>query len=162
MKNNIKYIIVIVLFIGLIASITLFYLHVHYKDFGEMKINKKYYDIMFTNTVINDSDVSIKIDNDKDYIHIEIPKFNTKTMEFYLDVKNIGNLSAEVDSLSYTNIDTNMNKDNIKITSTINKNDVIKGSEDKKLIIKIENNDNISDNSYYNFNVNFVFKEVGI
>jgi hypothetical protein len=79
-----------------------------------------------------------------------------------LDAKNLGNMDAVIDSFSYTNIVTNMNKDFVKVTTSLSKDETIKGGEEKKLIIRIVNNGEEVENPYYNFNINYVFKEVSI
>ena len=161
MKNSLKYIILIIIFVACVAGITMSYLHIHYKKMGNVKIITKYYDIVFNNVIIGDSDSSVKIDNDEDYLHIEIPKFKNNT-EIVLDAKNLGNMDAVIDSFSYTNIVTNMNKDFVKVTTSLSKDETIKGGEEKKLIIRIVNNGEAVENPYYNFNINYVFKEVSI
>ena len=80
MKNSIKYIVFIIVIICCVAGLTMSYLHAHYKETGEINISKKYYDIMFTNAIVSGSDTSIKIDNDNDSIHFDIPNFNEKTL----------------------------------------------------------------------------------
>lgn len=163
MKNSIKYIVFIIVIICCVAGLTMSYLHAHYKETGEINISKKYYDIMFTNAIVSGSDTSIKIDNDNDSIHFDIPNFNEKTLLYSIDIINIGNIDVNIDSISYTNVDTNFNKDDVKITTSLSKGELVKGGEQKKLNVKIEYlGNNKLENNYYNFNINFVFEKVSI
>lgn len=163
MKNSIKYIIFMVVIIGCVVCLTISYLHAHYKEIGEISVIKKYYDIMFTNAIVNGNDASIKIDNDNDSIHLEIPNFKDNTLLYSVDLINIGNVDVNIDSVSYTNIDTNINKDDVKITTSLSKGDLIKGGEQKKINIRIDYiGSKKLDNNYYNFNINYVFEKVSI
>lgn len=162
MKNSIKYIVIILILIISVGFITMSYLKAHYNETGEIKVTKKYYDIIFTNIMV-DNDISVKVNNDEDSIHVEIPSFKNSEASISIDVNNIGNIDAIVDNFSYTNIVTNMVKDNMLIDVSLQKDSVIKGSESKRLniILKYIGNDQI-ENPYYNFNINYIFKEVSI
>ena len=163
MKNGIKYIIFIIVVICCAGGLTMSYLHAHYKETGEINISKKYYDIMFTNAIVSGSDTSIKIDNDNDSIHFDIHNFSDKVLLYSIDLINIGNVDVNVDSISYTNVDTNFDKNDVKITTSISKGDLVKGGEQKKLNVTLEYlGNNKIENNYYNFNINFVFEKVSI
>ena len=162
MKKAFKYIILLLLVIILVVCITYSHLNLHYSEKGNISINNNYYDIIFGNTMIDNDDVKVKINNDEDYIHIQakdIVKYKEITLS--LDVKNIGNKDAYLDSFSYSNVDSNVNLDNVEITSSLLKDTTIKGGESKKLVVKIKYNgkEKIED-SYYNFNINYTFNEV--
>ena len=86
MKNGIKYIIFIIVVICCAGGLTMSYLHAHYKETGEINISKKYYDIMFTNAIVSGSETSIKIDNDNDSIHFDIPNFSDKVLLYSIDL----------------------------------------------------------------------------
>ena len=161
MKNSLKYIVLIIIFITCVVSITLSYLHTHYKEMGSIKVTKKYYDIMFDNAIIDNNSTSIKIDNDKDSLHIEIPEFKND-VEFSLDVKNIGNVDVLLDSISYTNVVTNMDKTKVKVITSLEKNDIIRGGDEKKLVVKITSDGVNIEDPHYNFNIDCIFKEVSI
>ena len=104
----------------------------------------------------------IKTNDGSDSIHIEVNNIiENKEIELSLDMKNIGSRDVIVDNYYYMNIDSNVDLSKVEITSSIEKNDVIKGGESKKLFIKIKYNGKEKiDNSYYNFNINYVFNEV--
>ena len=161
MKNSLQYIVLIIIFITCVVSITLSYLHTNYKEMGSIKVTKKYYDIMFDNAIIDNNSTSIKIDNDKDSLHIEIPEFKND-VEFSLDVKNIGNVDVLLDSISYTNVVTNMDKTKVKVITSLEKNDIIRGGDEKKLVVKITSDGVNIEDPHYNFNINCIFKEVSI
>ena len=163
MKQIAKYIIIIILFIILVVSITFSYLSIHYMEKGTVDIIKKYYDIVFDNVIIdNDSNVTIKVDSDKDLIHVRVPDLNSKNkkVSFSLDVKNIGNVDAFVDGFSVSNVDSNIDPNNIKLDMSLLKDDIIKGGEYKKLIVNINYNGKDNNKVYYNFNINYNFDEV--
>ena len=112
---------------------------------------------------VSGSETSIKIDNDNDSIHFDIPNFSDKVLLYSIDLINIGNVDVNVDSISYTNVDTNFDKNDVKITTSISKGDLVKGGEQKKLNVTLEYlGNNKIENNYYNFNINFVFEKVSI
>lgn len=162
MKNTVKYILLLILSIILVVCITFTYLKIHYFEKGTIKINNSYYDIVFSNILVENNDLMIKTNDGSDSIHIEVNNIiENKEIELSLDMKNIGSRDVIVDNYSYMNIDSNVDLSKVEITSSIEKNDVIKGGESKKLFIKIKYNGKEKiDNSYYNFNINYVFNEV--
>ena len=162
MKNSLKYIILVILVIALVVLITFTYLNLHYSQKGTIKVNKNYYDIVFSNIMVEQDGVKIKVNNTDDSIHIEVPNIiETKEINFSLDVKNIGNKDVLVDNFSYTNVDGNIDTSKVEIISSLEKNTTIKGGESRKLFvtIKYDGKEKIED-SYYNFNINYVFDEV--
>lgn len=162
MKNTLKYIILLILSIVLVVSITFTYLDLHYSEKGTIKINNGYYDIVFSNVLVENDDAKVKINNDEDSIHIGVNNIiENKEIELSLDLKNIGSKDVFVDNFSYANIDSNVDLSKIEIISSLEKNTIIKGGESKKLFVKIKYNgkEKIED-SYYNFNINYVFQEV--
>lgn len=162
MKDKIYYSIMIIVFILLVVASTITFLVINNSETGTSKFIKKYYDIMFVNTTLNNNDMIVKVDNDKDSIHIEIPNLNEiNNNTFSLDVKNIGNEDVVVNNYSFSNIDTNINSNDIEVLVSLNKDEIIRGSSDKKLNVTINykgNDKNIT--PYYNFNINYLFDEV--
>ncbi len=162
MKHSQKYILLIVIFIVLIFSITITYLYIHYKEQGTGTFVKKYSDIVFNNAQIDYEDnVLVKLDSEHDCIHIELSNLNNKKeIEISLDAINLGNVDLVSDNYTITNVDSNINSNLVKITSSLEKNDMINGGDSKKIIIRIKYNGNAKiDNPYYNFNINYSFKE---
>lgn len=163
-KNNFIYAICAVLFIVLVTSVTITYLIINEKDRGISDIDKKYYDVIFSNVSIDyDSNISVKINNEKDYIHIVIPDLNEfkKTNSFAIDVKNIGNINAYVEKMYLSNIVSNIDPSKVNVEVSLVKDDVIKGGESKKLIINITYiGSNKEENPNYEFNINYAFSEV--
>ncbi len=164
MKDKLFDIVLVVLFIILALFSTFTFLIISKKETGNVKFIKKYYDIMFVNAqTLNDS--SIKVNNEEDYIHIEIPNLNEFNKEILLsiDAVNIGNIDTYVKNFSISNIDTNLKDNDVNISLSLDRNEIIKKSEYKKINIKITyNNSNKIENPYYNFNINYVFDEVSI
>ena len=163
MKKQYQYIILLAMFIVLIFSITFSYVYIHYKEQGSIEVLKKYSEIMYSNIMIDyESDMSIKI-VDKS-LHVEIPNFkDSKKIEFSFDITNIGNMNVKSENYSITNISTNINENNIKISSSLKGNEIIKGGESKKIIVTIEYNGKEKvDDLYYNFNLNYSFSEVNL
>jgi hypothetical protein len=119
---------------------------------------------MFTNTSIDfDSKMEIKIDDAKDKISINIPDLNEfkESNSFSVDVRNIGNIDAYVENVNLTNIKTNTNTEDINIDMTLRKEDIIKGSESKKLILTITyKGKNTEEIPQISFDINYKFNEV--
>ena len=162
MKKSLKYIILVILVITLVVLITFSYLKLHYSEKGTIKITKNYYDIVFNNTMMEYDGIKVKINNEEDSIHIEVPNIEkNKDISFSLDVKNIGSKDAFIDNFEYSNIDSSVDTEKIEIATSLEKGSVIKGGESKKLYVNIKYNGNEKgENLYYNFNVNYIFDEV--
>lgn len=162
MKQKHKYIILVLLFIVLVASITFTYLYIHYKDQGTGEFIKRYSEIKYSNiNVNNESDLSVKLNETDNSFHIEIPSLSyNEIKEFNIDVTNIGNIDVVSDNYQITNVVSNVSDKDIIITSTLNKDDVIKGGESKKIIVRVRYiGKNTEIIPYYNFNINYSFKE---
>ena len=160
MKGSFKYIIIVLLLCVLVISITLSTLFIKYKEQGKFNVIRKNFDVVFTNQYVKDDNVKLKINNDKDYLHIDISNIK-KEVSIDVDVMNIANIDALVKNYSYSNIDTNAKDNEISIYTSINNGDVIKKGDSKKLNIIIKNNSNRSD-IYYNFNINYLFEEYNL
>lgn len=163
-KNNFVYAVCIVLFVVLVTSVTITYLVINEKDRGISDVSKKYYDVIFSNVSIDyESDISVKINNEKDYIHIVIPNLNEfeRSSSFAIDVKNIGNISAYVEKMHLSNIISNIDPSKVNVDVSLVKDDIIKGGESKKLIITITyiGKEKIEIPNY-EFNINYSFNEV--
>ena len=162
MKNSLKYIILTLLVIVLVVLITFTYLSLHYSKRGTIKVTKDYYDIVFSNIMMEEEGLKIKANSEDDSIHIEVPNIvKTKEIKFSLDIKNIGNKDVKVDNYSYANIDSNIDISKVEIITSLEKESVIKGGESRKLFVTIKyNGKEKKEDSYYNFNINYVFEEV--
>ena len=160
MKGFLKYTLLIILFIILVASITLSKLILNYQEKGTFELNRTYSDVLFSNIIINEETVSIKVDNNSKSIHIMIP--NLKELEFDVDLKNIGNKDVKIKNFSYSNIVSNANNNEVEITSSLKEGDIISGSGTNKLNVKIKYKGKSSEYIYYNFNINYVFEEVNL
>ncbi len=156
MKNSLKYVILIILFIVLVISVTVSNLFIKYETKGEFNYKNKYYEIKYSNITMNNNQTMVKIDEENNSIHISIPTLEKKEVISF-DITNIGNSDIIFDNYSITNIDTIVNTDNVIVNTSINKNELIKGGNSKKVIINIINNN--KNNGYYNFNINCLFKE---
>jgi hypothetical protein len=166
MKDRIKYISLIAVFIILVFSITITNLLLKYDDTGSFVSNKEYYEIRFSNVRVNyDIDTIIKVNNEDNSLHFELSNLNDYVEEktFYIDVTNLGNKSAYVTNMYLTNIDTNEKSDKIDIYTSINNGDRINGGEQKLLIVRVKYNSKESkDIKYYNFNINYNFDKVNL
>ena len=160
MKKNFNFILFIVLLIILVICVTLSILFLKYRDQGKFNLSRKKFDVVFTNAVVNDEDVKLKINNEKKFIHIDISSLKSEVV-LSLDVKNIANIDALVKNFSYSNINTNAGENDVLVTTSINNGDVIKKGEAKKLNVIIKNNTNKED-IYYNFNINYLFEEYNL
>ena len=160
MKGSLKYIMIVIVLIGLVVSITLSTLFIKYKEQGKFNVIRKNFDVVFTNQYVKDSNVKLKINNDKDYLHIDISNID-KEASIDVDVMNIANIDALVKNFSYSNIDTNARDGEIVVTTSINNGDIIKKGDSKKLNIVIKNN-SVRKDIYYNFNINYLFEEYNL
>ena len=163
-KNGYITFMLFLLIVVLVFSISITYIVIEKDETGAGTIKTKYYDIMFTNTSIDfDSKMEIKIDDAKDKISINIPDLNEfkESNSFSVDVRNIGNIDAYVENVNLTNIKTNTNTEDINIDMTFRKEDIIKGSESKKLILTITyKGKNTEEIPQISFDINYKFNEV--
>lgn len=163
-KNGYITFMLFLLIVVLVFSISITYIVIEKDETGAGTIKTKYYDIMFTNTSIDfDSKMEIKIDDAKDKISINIPDLNEfkESNSFSVDVRNIGNIDAYVENVNLTNIRTNTNTEDINIDMTLRKEDIIKGSESKKLILTITyKGKNTEEIPQISFDINYKFNEV--
>ena len=166
MKDGIKYILLIIVFIVFVCSITITNLFIKYDETGSFSLKKEYYEIRFNDTRINyDIDAKVKINNDSNSLHFELSNLNDYIDEktFYVYVTNLGNKDVYVTNMYLSNIDTNADADKVDVYTSINNGDKILGGEQKKLVIKIKYNSKESkDIKYYNFNVNYDYGEVSL
>ena len=163
-KNRYITFMLFLLIVVLVFSVSITYIVIEKDETGAGTIKTKYYDIMFTNASIDfDSKLEIKIDDAKDKISINIPDLNEfkESNSFSVDVRNIGNIDAYVENVNLTNIKTNTNTEDINIDMTLRKEDIIKGSESKKLILTITyKGKNTEEIPQISFDINYKFNEV--
>ena len=163
-KNRYITFMLFLLMVVLVFSVSITYIVIEKDETGAGTIKTKYYDIMFTNASIDfDSKMEIKIDDAKDKISINIPDLNEfkESNSFSIDVKNIGNIDAYVENVNLTNIKTNIETENINIDMSLIKEDIIKGSESKKLIFTITYKGQIIEETpQISFDINYKFNEV--
>lgn len=163
-KNRYITFMLFLLIVVLVFSVSITYIVIEKDETGAGTIKTKYYDIMFTNASIDfDSKMEIKIDDAKDKISINIPDLNEfkESNSFSIDVKNIGNIDAYVENVNLTNIKTNIETENINIDMSLIKEDIIKGSESKKLILTITYKGQIIEETpQISFDINYKFNEV--
>ena len=163
-KNRYITFMLFLLIVVLVFSVSITYIVIEKDETGAGTIKTKYYDIMFTNASIDfDSKMEIKIDDAKDKISINIPDLNEfkESNSFSVDVRNIGNIDAYVENVNLTNIKTNTNTEDINIDMTLRKEDIIKGSESKKLILTITyKGKNTEEIPQISFDINYKFNEV--
>ena len=161
MRKIHNYILLIILFVLFIFGITMTHLYIKYSETGTVNVNKKYSDIIFTNTIIDyESDLSVKANSNDDSIHVEIPNLKEyKEFEFSVDATNVGNVDTIVEGYSISNIVSNVNVSDISIETSLLKDEIIKGSVSKKIIIKVKYLGKEKE-PYINFNINYLFNEV--
>ena len=164
MKEKITYALIILLFSILVLSLALYYLFNGFSMMGKADIIKKYYDIKLNNVSIDyETDMTIKLDNENGTIQVKVPDLNKfkKTNSFSIDLTNIGNIDAKIIDIRIENIFANIDTKNVNINLSLDKEDVIKGGETKKLNVEITYNgkDKI-EQPYYEFSIKYVFDEV--
>lgn len=164
MKEKITYALIILLFSILVLSLALYYLFNGFSIRGDANIIKKYYDIKLNNVSVDyETDMTVKLDNENSTIQVKVPDLNQfkKTNSFSIDLTNIGNIDAKITDVRIENIFANIDTKNVNINLSLDKEDVIKGGETKKLNIEITYNgkDKI-EQPYYEFSIKYVFDEV--
>lgn len=164
MKEKITYALIILLFSILVLSLALYYLFNGFSMMGKADIIKKYYDIKLNNVSIDyETDMTIKLNNENGTIQVKVPDLNKfkKTNSFSIDLTNIGNIDAKIIDIRIENIFANIDTKNVNINLSLDKEDIIKGGETKKLNVEITYNgkDKI-EQPYYEFSIKYVFDEV--
>lgn len=164
MKEKITYALIILLFSILVLSLALYYLFNGFSIRGDANIIKKYYDIKLNNVSVDyETDMTVKLDNENSTIQVKVPDLNQfkKTNSFSIDLTNIGNIDAKITEIRIEKIFANIDTKNVNINLSLDKEDVIKGGETKKLNIEITYNgkDRI-EQPYYEFSIKYVFDEV--
>lgn len=164
MKEKITYALIVLLFSILVLSLALYYLFNGFSIRGDANIIKKYYDIKLNNVSVDyETDMTVKLDNENSTIQVKVPDLNQfkKTNSFSIDLTNIGNIDAKITDIRIENIFANIDTKNVNINISLDKEDVIKGGETKKLNIEITYNgkDKI-EQPYYEFSIKYVFDEV--
>lgn len=164
MKEKITYALIILLFSILVLSLALYYLFNGFSMMGKADIIKKYYDIKLNNVSIDyETNMTIKLDNENGTIQVKVPDLNKfkKTNSFSIDLTNIGNIDAKIIDIRIENIFANIDTKNVNINLSLDKEDIIKGGETKKLNVEITYNgkDKI-EQPYYEFSIKYVFDEV--
>ena len=158
MKNTMRYIFLVITILALIGVSIYSYIYLHYNDKGTINVDNNYYDIMFTNVNIGNDNLLVKVNDEKDSIHIEIPNIiKNNVYSFSIDVKNIGNQSISIKDILYNNINTNVEESNVLVESNFSENDVINGGEVRKLDIRVKYIGDVIENSFYNFDINYHF-----
>ncbi len=164
MKEKITYALIILLFSILVLSLALYYLFNGFSMMGKADIIKKYYDIKLNNVSIDyETDMTIKLNNENGTIQVKVPDLNKfkKTNSFSIDLTNIGNIDAKIIDIRIENIFANIDTKNVNINLSLDKEDVIKGGETKKLNVEITYNDKDKiEQPYYEFSIKYVFDEV--
>lgn len=164
MKEKITYALIILLFSILVLSLALYYLFNGFSMMGKADIIKKYYDIKLNNVSIDyETNMTIKLNNENGTIQVKVPDLNKfkKTNSFSIDLTNIGNIDAKIIDIRIENIFANIDTKNVNINLSLDKEDIIKGGETKKLNVEITYNgkDKI-EQPYYEFSIKYVFDEV--
>ena len=158
MKKIIRYVIVIILLL-ILAGVSIYtFFNIHYSNKGNIKIDNKYYDIKFTNPIVYENDLIVKINDEEDTLHIDIPNvIKDKEYSFSIDAKNIGNENINIKDVLYKNINTNIEENDISISSNVSETEVIAGGEEKKLDIIVKYTGNDMENLYYSFDIKYLF-----
>src|SRR5574344_123422 len=105
---------------------------------------------------------SIKIDNEKSILIFTIPNLLEfkKSNSFDIDLTNIGNIDAVVSDYYIFNTESNINNINANVDISLEKGTIITGGETKKLNVKVTyNNLDKIESPYYNFSIKFLFNE---
>ena len=147
-KDKKVYILLVISFILFVSVFIVTFILKYSNLKGNINIKRKYYEIVYKsnneNVIINNDIINIKYSKDK---------------ELFFDIYNVGNIDANVNSVSIDNINTDLNKDNLNIILNSNTNDFIKGGNVKRVYVKAEYDGEITEKNYLNFNIKYVFNE---
>ncbi len=147
-KSRITYIVLLILFVVFIIGLDIVF-YIRYSNIsGKLSINRKFYNINY----ITDNN-NVKLYNGD--INVNIKSLNE---EVYFDIYNSGNINATLDNVSFKSITSNLEEENFVITSSLQKNDVIKGGETKRVYIKITC-ENCNQDTELAFNIEYDFTE---
>ncbi len=163
-KLKVIYALMVTLVLTFVFVIVSTYLFLNYDIIGTGKVINSYYDVLFQNVTMDyDTTTNVTLENDSNSIYININDLNNyeKTNSISLDVTNIGNIDARITNYYITNIESNIDSDNVIIKLSLNEDTIIHGSETKKLNIdilyknKVENTE-----AYIKFRIKYYFDEV--
>ncbi len=154
-------VLVIVLFV---FTVTFTFLEINIKEGGISNVSNNYYDINLLNATIDyKTTTTIKLDNEENIINVKVDDLNNyiNGNSINFELYNIGNIDAEINSVIIGNIDTNIDKNNIIIETSLKKGIVLNASEKKMFNIYIKSNSNdYNIGDYYNFIIKLSYKEI--
>lgn len=150
MKKNkmIYYLILIIFMVTIIIFNATFFIRYSTSN-GKVNIIKKYYEIVNLT------------DHDNVYIHDDRVSVSLKDGEMKTSyiMYNIGNKNAIIDNYVIENINTNLDKNNIKINVSLKENDIVNGRENVINIIEAFcDKCSFKENDYVNFDIKYFFK----
>lgn len=161
-KLEIKYSILILVFIFCVASITATVLIINFKEQGTSHIVKEYFDVKLMNATMDyESETTVKLEDNKIIISIKDLSTYKNTNSINLEIKNIGSTAAMVNFLKIykSSIDSDINNTDVNIN--LKKGDIIEGSETKIINIDIKCNDkNVKDTDSIDIFINMNFNEI--
>ncbi len=147
-KGRVTYIVLLILFVVFVIGLDIIFYMRYSNISGKLSINRKFYDINYitdnSNVKLYNGDINVNIKNLDE--------------EVYFDIYNSGNINATLDSVSFKSITSNLEEENFTITSSLQKNDVIKGGETRRVYINITC-ENCNKDTELAFNTEYVFTE---
>lgn len=141
------YYLLIFMFTIFIGAFIAFFIIKNMNIRGKVQIEKKYSTIVYE---LKDNELS----QSNDLICV---RMNNIKDELYFDIYNTGNKDVIINNTNINNISTNMDKDKLNIKLNVDKDDVIKGGEVKRVVININYEDSIKENNYLNFDIKYGF-----
>ena len=166
MKGKLIYIMSFLLIVTIFVSLRITYVVVEKNNEGISEFSNEYFDIIFSDPIIDfNTDMKVSVDKNKDVIKIDIPNLNefNKSNSFSIDAKNIGNLDAYVDKFYLSNLVSNIETTNFNIDISLVEDEIIRGSETKKIFITLTyygKEISTSEAPFISFDLNYLFKEV--
>lgn len=148
-KEKKMYYFLVVAFILFISVLVSVFLIKNINFEGQTIIKRKYYEIIYTS---NNENVSIR----DDIINIKLNDIDDKIS---FDILNAGNIDAIIKNVNINIVNTNLNKDSLKVKTNLNNGDYIKGGETKRTYIAIDYDSVLEENSYLEINLKYTFGE---
>ena len=148
-KERRIYYLLVVAFVLLISIFVSTFLIKNINFEGQTIIKRKYYEIIYTS---NNENVSIR----DDIINIKLNDIDDKIS---FDILNAGNIDAIIKNVNINIVNTNLNKDSLKVKTNLNNGDYIKGGETKRAYIAVDYDSVLEENSYLEINLKYTFGE---
>lgn len=161
-KLEIKYSILILVFIMCVFTITATILIINYNELGTSHIIKDYYDIKLVNASMDYTTLtSVKLEDNRIVIDIKDLGIYKNENSINVEMRNIGNLDALVNYINITKNSFDVKKEDVNVNMSIKQGDIIESAETKIININIKcNNKKVKNNDSMIIIIDLSFNEI--